>query len=84
MRVRPKPREEGEAGRGAVGGLSVLFSLGSTKRFLFRRHVPSSPDGPIPSRNVALPGAERLVFYRNAELLHVDRTERTFASFTYE
>lgn len=66
------------------GGLSVLFSLGSTKRFLFRRHVPSSPDGPIPSRNVALPGAERLVFYRNAELLHVDRTERTFASFTYE
>ena len=34
--------------------------------------------------NTALPGAEYLILYRNAELLHVDRTERIFALFTYE
>lgn len=34
--------------------------------------------------DIALPGAEYLILYRNAESLHVDGIERIFALFTYE
>ena len=63
-----------------------FFLFGNTKCFLLLMHVQS--DNLIQNAqwfyNTALPGAKYLILYKNAELLHVDRTERMFALFTYE
>lgn len=76
---------EGETEESVMEGLSI-FSYLVIQSALLLMHVQS--DNLIQNAqwfyNTALPGAKYLILYKNAELLHVDRTERIFALFTYE